>query len=239
MARRIGIIGSRGAIGGALARRIIRDDPTTELHIFSSDARGATEGGVHHVIDYQDADSISAAAKAAAQRGPFDVIVIATGILHDGQSGVAPEKSLRDLSMAKFEAVFRANTIFPAIAAKHFLPVMHTDRRSVFAVLSARVGSISDNQIGGWYAYRASKAALNMILKNLAIEMGRRHKDLIVLGLHPGTVDSQLSKPFQGGVHHEIFTPDQAAGYLLDVIAKAGPTDSGKCFAWDGQEIMP
>ena len=163
--------------------------------------------------------------------------MVTTGVLHLG-ADIQPEKSLRDLSADKFHAIFAANTIFPALAAKHFLPLLHRDKRSVFAALSARVGSISDNRLGGWYAYRASKAALNMIIKNAAIEIERRHKQAIVVGLHPGTVDSDLSKPFQSNVQqNKLFTPAFSAASLLDVVDRLTLDDSGKCFAWNGQEI--
>jgi NAD(P)-dependent dehydrogenase (short-subunit alcohol dehydrogenase family) len=121
---------------------------------------------------------------------------------------------------------------------KHFLPLLSRDRRALFGVLSARVGSISDNTLGGWYSYRASKAALNMVVKNAAIEMARKYPQTIVAGLHPGTVDSALSKPFQSHVSsHKLFSPVQAAGFLLQVLEGLTPEHSGKCFAWDGQEV--
>ncbi len=239
MVARIGIIGSSGGIGKALTEQVMLLFPEANIHTLSSSQSGQIAGAHHHIIDYTEEASIERAAKNAAGDDAFDIVIMSTGILHDDHRGIAPEKSLRDLSAEKFEALFSANTIFPALVAKHFLPLMREDRRAVFAALSARVGSISDNQIGGWYAYRASKSALNMVLKNAAIEMGRRHKKLVVLGLHPGTVDSNLSKPFQGGVQHEVFTPEKAATYLLDVIKQASPEDSGKCFTWDGQEITP
>ena len=108
------------------------------------------------------------------------------------------------------------------------------------ATLSARVGSVSDNQLGGWYAYRASKAALNIIIKNSAIEISRRNNDSIVVGMHPGTVASDLSKPFQKGVPSgKLFTPELAASRLLKVLSTLSAKDTGKCFAWDGKEILP
>ena len=115
---------------------------------------------------------------------------------------------------------------------------MTREGKAVFAAISARVGSISDNQLGGWYGYRASKAALNMMIRCLAIEVGRNRKETLCIGLHPGTVDTGLSKPFQGGVAEDrLFAPEIAAGHLLRVVDKASAADSGKVFAWDGQEI--
>jgi NAD(P)-dependent dehydrogenase (short-subunit alcohol dehydrogenase family) len=124
------------------------------------------------------------------------------------------------------------------LIAKHVLPLLPKNERSVMAFLSARVGSISDNRLGGWHAYRASKAALNMLIRNYALEMARRAPEAIILGLHPGTVDTDLSKPFQSGVAQEkLFTAEQCAAYLLDVIAARTPEDSGKVFDWAGKDV--
>jgi NAD(P)-dependent dehydrogenase (short-subunit alcohol dehydrogenase family) len=154
--------------------------------------------------------------------------------------GLAPENALRDLNMDNFERIFAVNTFGPALVAKHFLPLIPKDTKSVFAALSARVGSISDNRLGGWHAYRASKTALNMIIKNSAIETARRYKRSCVIGLHPGTVDTGLSEPFQGGVPPDkLFTPDQSAAYLMDVIDTITPEYSGSIFDWKGEIIKP
>jgi NAD(P)-dependent dehydrogenase (short-subunit alcohol dehydrogenase family) len=121
---------------------------------------------------------------------------------------------------------------------KHFAPLMPRDRRAVFAALSARVGSIGDNRLGGWHSYRASKAALNMLLRNLAVELGRSHPQAVVAGLHPGTVDTGLSKPFQKAVAEgKLLTPAFSAERLLAVLDGLTPADSGGVFAWDGARI--
>jgi len=121
------------------------------------------------------------------------------------------------------------------MTAKYFVPLLRRDEKAVFAALSARVGSISDNRLGGWYAYRASKAALNMVLKTLAIEIGRRFKNQIIVGLHPGTVDTDLSKPFQGNVPEgKLFTAEFSAEKLLDVVDGLSAEDSGNLFDWAG-----
>jgi NAD(P)-dependent dehydrogenase (short-subunit alcohol dehydrogenase family) len=191
-----------------------------------------------HTIDYACEISIAAAAARAAESKPLDLVIVATGLLHQGE--LQPEKSLRDLSADKFARIFSANTITPALIAKYFIPKLNKTEPAVFAVLSARVGSISDNQLGGWYAYRASKAALNMVIKNAAIEVGRKNKQAIIVGLHPGTVASDLSKPFQAKVAEgKLFTPAFAAANLLAVIAGLTAAHTGKCIAWDGQEILP
>jgi NAD(P)-dependent dehydrogenase (short-subunit alcohol dehydrogenase family) len=232
---KIAIFGSSGTIGAAMTRRYQHHYPEFEIHTFSRQQDQSNR--FHHTIDYTDELSIKTAAEISFQNIPFDIIFVATGLLQEG-ADLQPEKSLRDLSIEKFQRIFAANSVFPALVAKHYLPLLPRDRRGVFAALSARVGSISDNQLGGWYAYRASKAALNMILKNAAIEAARRCKLSVVVGLHPGTVDSSLSKPFQGNVREgKLFGPEYAADHLIRVIDNLTPDQSGKCFAWDGSEI--
>ena len=226
----VAVIGASGAIGGACARRLAECYPAAHVHAFARDAELS--------IDYGDEDSIASAADLAAQAEPLDLVLVATGMLHSGNT--LPEKSLRDLSTDKFARIFAANTITPALIAKHFLPKLNRERPAVFAAISARVGSISDNQLGGWYAYRASKAALNMIIKNAAIEMSRRNTKAIVVGLHPGTVDSPLSKPFQTNVAAgKLFTPEYSAQKLVQVLESLTPAHSGQCLAWDGEVIAP
>ena len=239
MPRSIAIFGGSGTIGRALTQRVATVYPGADIHSFSRQKpESVVPGVVHQSIDYNDESSIEACAAMASRRAPLDLVIVATGILHDGLA--APEKSLKDLTAAKFQHLFQVNATIPALVAKHALPRLNRDQRSVFAALSARVGSVSDNRLGGWYAYRASKAALNMIIKTAAIEVGRRNKNPIVVGLHPGTVDSPLSRPFSQNVpDHQLFTPEFAARKLLDVIMALGSDHSGKCFAWDGAEIDP
>lgn len=166
------------------------------------------------------------------------MILVATGLLHD--PAIMPERALRDLDGDRLARSFRVNAIGPALVAKHFAPLLPREGRSVFAALSARVGSIGDNRIGGWYGYRASKAALNMLMKTAAIEIRRTRPQAICVTLHPGTVDTKLSKPFQRGVADDrLFTAEKSARHLLDVLDRVEPADSGKCFAWDGQEVVP
>ena len=226
----IAIIGALSAIGSAFTKLLSDTFADANLYAFSRNTE--------HYIDYNSEDSIAKAAETAAKDHPLDLIIVANGILHDGD--ITPEKSLGELSAEKFRRIFEVNTIIPALIAKHFLPKINREKPSRFAALSARVGSISDNRLGGWYAYRSSKAALNMIIKNSAIEIGRRNKQAIIVGLHPGTVDSDLSKPFQGNVPDgHLFTPEYSAQQLLNVLENLTPEHTGKCFAWDGQEILP
>lgn len=178
---------------------------------------------------------VKAAEQVAAQAAP-DLVIVATGFLHSDD--MQPEKSLREIEIDKLLTNFKINTIGPTMVAKHFLPIMRRDGRSVFAVLSARVGSIGDNRLGGWLSYRSSKAALNMSIATLAIEHRRRCPDGIVVSLHPGTVDTSLSQPFSSGVPADkLFGVDLAARQLLQVIDGLDADDSGGFFAWDGSAI--
>jgi NAD(P)-dependent dehydrogenase (short-subunit alcohol dehydrogenase family) len=163
-------------------------------------------------------------------------VIVATGLLH--ADGVTPERSNAALDPRQLMRLFAINAVGPALIAKHVLPLLPRGERSVFAALSARVGSIGDNRLGGWHSYRASKAALNMLIRTLAIELERTRPQAILVGLHPGTVDTELSKPFQRGVPEgRLFTPDQSAERLLAVVDGLEPEDSGGVFAWDGQRI--
>ncbi|MDF1757490.1 MAG: SDR family NAD(P)-dependent oxidoreductase [Legionellaceae bacterium] len=239
MFNNIAIIGVAGAIGNALLENLARSNPSATIHAFSRKPAKTTFPGVfYNHIDYNLEKSIEESASIASKSCPIDLVIITTGILHD--KGLMPEKSLRELSAEKFRRVFEINTILPALIAKSFLPKLNKDNRSIFAVLSARVGSISDNKLGGWYSYRASKSALNMIIKNSSIEIARSNTHAVIVGIHPGTVDSNLSKPFQNNVPNgKLFTPDFSAKKIIEVIQKLTPKQSGKCFAWDGQEIIP
>ena len=158
------------------------------------------------------------------------------GLLHDGELG--PEKKLDHVRPEHLARVFAVNAFGPLLVSKHFAPLLTHGERAVLANLSARVGSIGDNRLGGWYAYRASKAAQNMFTRNVAIELGRRSKQLVVLALHPGTVATDLSAPFSRRVPAgKLFDVERGARQLLAVIDGASPDDTGRFFAWDGQQI--
>ena len=233
----IAVIGASGAIGSAFVKQLAEAERGNTLYAF---ARSPLNFNIPNVqcghIDYGDEASIAAAAKLASEQGKLDAVLVTTGFLH--AAGVMPEKALRDLNTDKLQNSFLLNTIGPALVAKHFLPTLARDKRAIFAALSARVGSISDNRLGGWYAYRAAKAALNMFIKTASIEIARTRKQAIVVSLHPGTVASKLSEPFQQRVPEgKLFTPEYSASQLLRVLEGLSPADSGKAFAWDGKEI--
>ena len=161
-------------------------------------------------------------------------MIDATGFLYDAE--VEPEKSLRQLTPEHLAKAFAVNAIGPALLMKHFLPLMPRRERAVFATLSAKVGSIGDNHLGGWYSYRASKAALNQLVRTAAIELRRTAPNAICVALHPGTVDTRLSEPFsKSGL--ELQTPALAARRLLDVIANLDSTQSGQFFDYRGRNL--
>lgn len=230
------IVGATGGIGRALVEALLADGQTGRVWALSRSG-AAPEGAMGLTMDLEDEASLARAA-ARIFEGPAPTrIVIATGVLHDGYR---PERTYRALSAEHMMRDFRINAVGPALAIQALGPLLPRDRRAVLAALSARVGSISDNRLGGWHAYRASKAALNMILKTVAVEMARTHPQALVAGLHPGTVDTALSAPFQGGVQHQrLFDPAFAAARLIAVMDQLAPTDSGSVFAWDGQRIAP
>lgn len=232
----VAVIGASGGIGSAFIKLLSDEGNISQLHAFSRRKMSlGHEKITSHIIDITDEGNIQNTVQNLGDI-KFDIIILASGMLHDETT--MPEKSLRDINIDNFNKIFLVNTFAPALVLKYFLPLLPKDKKSIFATLSARVGSISDNGLSGWYAYRASKAALNMILKNAAIETARRYKQACIIGLHPGTVDTGLSKPFQGNVAEgKLFTADQSAAYMLNVINNVTAEDSGHTFAWDGQKI--
>jgi NAD(P)-dependent dehydrogenase (short-subunit alcohol dehydrogenase family) len=231
------VIGSSGGIGAALLEHLIESPQVTRVHTLSRSGRSHPSPKVSNLtFDFTDEESLVAAAQALQEVGPFDLILVATGLLQG--EGISPEKNMRALTSDGLAKSFESNVIGPAMSAKYLVPLLRRDSKAVFATLSARVGSISDNRLGGWYAYRASKAALNMILKTLSIEVGRRFKNQLIIGLHPGTVDTNLSKPFQGNVPEgKLFTPEYSAGKLLEGVDGLSAADSGNLYDWAGERI--
>ncbi|MEO1657811.1 MAG: SDR family NAD(P)-dependent oxidoreductase [Pseudomonadota bacterium] len=227
--------GGSGGIGRAFIDHLAGDDLVGEVVAVSR--RAVDAGGKVRAIGYDPSDeaSVADAAEAASDGKPVHLVLVATGTLHG--TTYQPEKALRQLDPGAFLEVMRINALLPALIAK--ASVAHLDKdRSVFAALSARVGSISDNGLGGWHSYRASKAALNMLLRNIAIETARRNKGAVIVGVHPGTVDTSLSEPFQGNVpESKLFTPNRSAGEMLRVVDGLTPNATGHCFDYAGKMI--
>jgi len=230
------VFGAGGGIGGALVRALAAREDIALVHTGSRrvPATGPKVRPFH--FDLTDEASIAVAAATMAHDPP-EIVIVATGALAFAD-GAGPEKSLGAIDPVRMANLFALNTIGPAMIAKHIVPLLRRDRPAVFAVLSARVGSIGDNRLGGWHSYRASKAALNMLVRTIAVELGRTHPQAVLVALHPGTVDTPLSRPFQRNLRDgQLTTSEQAAAHLLSVIDSLTPADSGGFFAWDGQPI--
>jgi NAD(P)-dependent dehydrogenase (short-subunit alcohol dehydrogenase family) len=224
------VFGASGGIGAALINALETGSSFGHVIGFSRTSK--------HPVDLRDEASIKAAAEHVRAQGLLPSrIIVATGILH--HQGNGPEKSLNQLDPSWMLENYQVNAIGPALIAKHFLPLSPRKERVVFAVLSARVGSISDNNLGGWHSYRASKAALNMLLRNIAIEYQWKNDKSIVVGLHPGTVETGLSAPFKGNPAATRLTPNQSASRLLAVLDCLEPSQTGQIFAYDGSIIAP
>ncbi|MEM9433210.1 MAG: SDR family NAD(P)-dependent oxidoreductase [Pseudomonadota bacterium] len=211
------IIGASGGIGSAMAQAL-----PGEVVSLSRSSDG---------LDICDEPSI--AHHLGRQKGRFDTIIVTTGALV--VNGAQPEKTLRSVSPDAVIDQFRVNAIGPALILKHALHLLYADRRSVFAALSARVGSIGDNHIGGWYSYRSAKAALNQMIHTAAIELSRTHKHTIAVCLHPGTVQTPFTAAYAG--RHKMTSPKNAAEQLISVIDNLSLQDSGKFLDYSGQEI--
>ncbi|MFS2160183.1 SDR family NAD(P)-dependent oxidoreductase [Pseudomonas sp. Pseusp122] len=217
------VIGSSGSLGSAFCDQL-KADPRC-LNVRELGRKSVP------LLDLENPESISRAASELAHEAPYQLIMHAAGLLH--RDSIKPEKSYSAIEDDALRAVFQVNTLGPALVLRHFLPLL--DRQGAMAVMSAKVGSIGDNHLGGWYAYRASKAALNMLIKTAAIELARTRPQARLLSLHPGTVISGLSQPFRGA--SAARPAALAALELLTLIDRLTPDDSGSFFAYDGERL--
>lgn len=217
------VIGAGGALGGAFCQLLREDSRCAQVIELGRSTLPA--------LDLECPLSIASAAAEISRQAPLDLILLASGVLH--RAGINPEKSLAALEAEALQAVFQVNALGPALVLQQFLPLLAP--RGAMAVLSAKVGSIGDNRLGGWYAYRASKAALNMLVKTAAIELARSKPQARLFSLHPGTVLSPLSQPFRGAAAGR--PPRVAAAELLNLIDRLDPADSGGFFAYDGEPL--
>jgi NAD(P)-dependent dehydrogenase (short-subunit alcohol dehydrogenase family) len=218
------IIGSSGAIGSHFIK-LLENTPSCSKAV-----------GIHrnsaHAIDYHRPETIEASAGSLAELGPFQLIINTIGVLHSEQW--MPEKKLDDLNQDQLSKMLNTNTIGPALTIKHFSKLLDP-KHGVMATLSAKVGSIEDNRLGGWYSYRASKAALNMIIKTASIEFARTKPNIALIALHPGTVNSSLSKPFRG---QQIGRdPIEAVNDMFNVLANVNIEDSGSFLTYSGEKL--
>jgi NAD(P)-dependent dehydrogenase (short-subunit alcohol dehydrogenase family) len=219
------VFGAAGGVGGAIADQLRRDERCKTLVALS---RRADD------VDLTNEESVKAAAQEiGATHDAFDLIINAAGVLE--VDGVGPEKAMREINPERMTRAFISNAVGGAVFLKHFLPLLAHDRRVVFATLSARVGSIGDNVLGGWMSYRASKAALNQIIRCAAIEEKRRNTESIVVALHPGTIETPLTEKYARGRY--TATREEAAANLLSVCASRDPEHSGGFFDYAGKEI--
>ncbi|RON80649.1 SDR family NAD(P)-dependent oxidoreductase [Pseudomonas fluorescens] len=217
------VIGASGALGTAFCELLKQDPRCAGVRALGRRTLPA--------LDLERPETIASAATELAAEAPYQLIIHAAGLLH--RDGIKPEKSFSTIEPETLQAVFQVNTLGPALVLRHFLPLL--DPRGAMAMLSAKVGSIGDNRLGGWYAYRASKAALNMLIKTAAIELARTRPQSRLLSLHPGTVVSGLSQPFRGA--SSARPADVAADQLLTLIDQLTPADSGHFFAYDGERL--
>ncbi len=232
------VFGASGGIGRAFVESLAGANAVGQVHAIS---RRPVQPSADKVIpshcDPLDEAQLARTVSEISANGPLDLVIIAIGILHEG-GAIKPEKTWRQLDPQAMRRVYDINTVAPALIAKHVLPNLAKGRKSALAALSARVGSIDDNRLGGWASYRASKAALNMVIRTFSIELARTNPTALFIGLHPGTVDTALSEPFQTNVQEgKLFTPQYAANRMLEVLNKTDSKKSGKIFAYDGSLI--
>ncbi len=220
------IFGASGGIGSALTEALSSTDSFRHVVGFSRKSS--------QPIDLLDETSLERAARSAADMGELRLVIDATGFLQDDRQG--PEKSLRQLDAGNLARSFALNAIGPALIMKHVLPRLPRSGKVVFATLSARVGSIGDNRLGGWYSYRASKAALNQLVRTAAVELARRSSEGICVALHPGTVATALSAPF-AAIGLDVHTPAEASRHLLAVVDRLAVEANGGFFDWRGQPV--
>lgn len=217
------IIGASGGIGGAMSDMLRRTISVETISRRDQDFDLLDETSIAHI-----------AARYREEGRAFDFIFDATGALQ--ANGRGPEKSFRAIDPAAMGHAFAVNAIGPALLIKHFTPLLVKDAPSVFASLSARVGSIGDNRLGGWVSYRAAKAALNQIIRCAAIETSRTRPKAALVALHPGTIETALTRQYAKGRY--TATPQEAAGQMLAVLNNLTPKDTGKFLDYKGEEIV-
>ncbi len=241
------IIGASQGIGLGFVKQILQDNQVNKVYATYRNSETASEllnlaaNNSNKLIclkmDITDESSIIQGIQAiSSEIKKIHLVIYCVGMLHQG--ALQPEKSLRQINSENLINYFQVNSIGAVLLAKHLMPLLRHKEGSIFASISAKVGSIGDNRLGGWYGYRASKAALNMFLKTISIEYSRRCPKTIVVALHPGTTDTRLSQPFQKNVPPEkLFSVEKTVNLLLEVMAGLKLADSGEFFSWDGSRL--
>lgn len=241
------IVGASQGIGLGFVQKLLQDDRIAKIYATYRQRNSADELIILESEDSErltclemdvteESQIIEAVQKVRAEVNKLHLVVNCVGLLHD--ETLQPEKSLKQINSENLIRYFQVNSIGSVLLAKHLLPLFRHPERSVFASISAKVGSIGDNQLGGWYGYRASKAALNMFMRTVAIEYNRTSPKTIVVTLHPGTTDTRLSRPFQKNVPAEkLFSVERTVSQLLAVIEQLEEGDRGQFFSWDGSQL--
>lgn len=238
------VVGASGGLGQAITKELLGKQTTNK--VYATYRRSGEAGELWQIDDRRlvrvkvditrESDLQVLAETIRCENDPPEMVISASGILHERD--IQPEKALSQCRQDSLLHLFNVNSIGPLLLAKSMIPLMPKTARSHFAVLSAMVGSIADNRLGGWYGYRASKAALNQFMRTLAVECRRNHPRLCVTAIHPGTTDTGLSQPFQANVKPgKLYSPEQSARRILSVIGNGTPETSGRFVNWDGSEI--
>ncbi|GAA0853993.1 SDR family NAD(P)-dependent oxidoreductase [Aliiglaciecola litoralis] len=235
------IIGASGGIGAELVKQLSQRQDISEIHgvtrqLFTS----KLENVFYHQAQSTQPQQIIEVCDKLKTRGPFGLVICCIGALHGEQNGVElqPEKRLEDISVQQLESYFKTNSIAPMLWLQHLMPLVKSQQKAQIVLLSARVASITDNRLGGWYGYRASKAALNMLIKTAQVEYQRRAKNVELVSYHPGTVDTHLSKPFQANVADDkLFTPQYTVSQLLSHLKTLDIANAPHYIDWDNQTI--
>ena len=230
---KVAIIGASGGIGSTISKQIrALDRENTIIEIVRHKSRKN-----QFEMDMLDEHSVAKCAEEIRNKyGSLDVVLNTTGLLHT--KNYSPERTFREINLDYLQEVFQVNTYIPFLVSKYFAPMLTKESASIIAFMSARLGSISDNKLGGWYSYRSSKTALNMLIKTLSIELSFSNKSAICVGLHPGTVDTQLSKPFTQKIKNKkVFTKEEAAEYLIKALNNIDHNDTGNIIDWRGEAV--
>ena len=227
------VVGATGGIGSAFVEKIKQLDKD---NIIIEVVRKKKYN--HQIeVDMLDEESMTQCAlEIHKQHGTIDMILNTVGLLHS--DGAMPERAYKEINQDFLQKTFEVNTFIPFLVSKHFIPLLSKNKTSLIAFMSARIGSISDNNLGGWYSYRASKSALNMLIKTLSIELSYKNKNAICIGLHPGTVKTNLSDPFSEKIKaYKVFSKEESIDYLVNQINRVDQTFSGKLIDWKGDVI--